>query len=834
MINQDNFTFYLRYLSKTTDKKAISYKEIPKYYQDFFPLPSLSQSLNILIPLSQINFSAVEEYIDSNTFDDFESLSQGINSKFQKDPDKLYASYYFIVYNIKFDQERSSSTEVNSISLDDIVKSRKGIEIDYLNLFLELAKKLSTSSKNIHIAKFHDASTNWDAFKPPKRPTFNHQSVFVDIDDFPFISNPFLGYKNKKSFKFYFLIPFYTYITTYYPEDNSLLPLFTWEKFISLAKSNLEYETSFETNPFSVIEAKNGFYEFEFSLIKTSEKLNVNLFAQEDSGWKSESSYNVKLDLLSKDLPARNFTLNSEPKRSRHRMRINFNKAGNWKAKVTAEECNEETELFTVHFHSATEKYCLLKDYIEKEKETGFVPISPLKGLTEITDGFSLIRFVVRQKNSELLIHSDKLIDDAFDIDKDNKSSCAKGIFLFELPSDVVENSDTSGDRLIEEFVFLQFPENGRWKINISFKKENSSFFSYGVNYFFEVHGAGKRDLMSSLVFPKGRKICPFEAAEVFDVKVDPPLSFVVSKELDASFRLFAPNDICLAYSSKTPGTEMWLNLISEKKTSKDDIFEREYALTFSDSGFYQAIFDKGIKSIGSQMYVVTDSEIPVVEFESSESLKKLIEGKIDVFDDIPLSVKNNVEKMMNGEDCGFEKRSKPKKSKNVQNQKEIESLKEKAFELEKEKEDLRIRLEEMEKNEKEMQIIFDENLSKLRKNIEEKNKEIADDFSAESQNDENENEIEEYERKITELKERIMLIEKQLEIDPDKQIELLNLHQKLVKEEENEAVVLTARLQKKKQKNKNKAKTESSDDSNHKDDENQTSGKKSSTCLLI
>lgn len=74
MINNENSSFYLRYLSNMTDLKPISFKQIPKELHDYYSIPALSQSLNISIKYPNINWSKVENYFTNNTFNSYDDL----------------------------------------------------------------------------------------------------------------------------------------------------------------------------------------------------------------------------------------------------------------------------------------------------------------------------------------------------------------------------------------------------------------------------------------------------------------------------------------------------------------------------------------------------------------------------------------------------------------------------------------------------------------------------------------------------------------------------------------------------------------------------------------
>lgn len=80
----------------------------------------------------------------------------------------------------------------------------------------------------------------------------------------------------------------------FYPENNTILPNFSFDNFTSLAKSNPESDVSFESNPFNLIHVKDGFYEIEFSLIKPPKELDVNLYFNDGKEWKKLIYYFIQ------------------------------------------------------------------------------------------------------------------------------------------------------------------------------------------------------------------------------------------------------------------------------------------------------------------------------------------------------------------------------------------------------------------------------------------------------------------------------------------------------------------------------------------------------------
>ena len=282
MINKENFSFYLRYLSRITDTKPILFKEIPKEFRQFFSISGLSESLNISIrQLPPVNWSKVEKYIDDNTFSDFNSLAKGIKDNFQSPMDKLYAVYYYTTHHIQYDWERFLMENRDSLSIDQIFETNKGVCAEYSDFFIALSKKVGITSKIMTILKFGNTSKGYgyEPLNPPKEPRRDHACVFIEIDGESFLSEPTWGAgpcDDNGVFKFsytkcYFLIPYYFGCLSHYPDYGKFTSYrypFPFEQFTSLNKTSFSREVSLESNPYLVIDVDNGKYDMQFSFIQ--------------------------------------------------------------------------------------------------------------------------------------------------------------------------------------------------------------------------------------------------------------------------------------------------------------------------------------------------------------------------------------------------------------------------------------------------------------------------------------------------------------------------------------------------------------------------------------
>ena len=197
--------------------------------------------------------------------------------------------------------------------------------------------------------------------------------------------------------------------------------------------------------------------------------------------------------------------------------------------------------------------------------------------------------------------------------------------------------------------------------------------------------------------------------------------------------------------------------------------------------------------------------------------IKNEIEGKIDYDDDIPLTVKRNVDDMLKEQILLNDEEEEENKNENeseneseseetdisVAEQKEINELTEKTSKLKQRNEMLQLRFDEMERRENLLKLDFVKQINQLRDDWEKKDKRLTEERLESSRRRKIEYEDMERrekllaERKIANLNKRIRMIEEQLETDPDKRNELVQLQQQLIEEENNDVFTISARRQK-------------------------------------
>ncbi|KAK8898389.1 hypothetical protein M9Y10_000674 [Tritrichomonas musculus] len=648
MINEQNFQFYLRWLVQVSNSQPITDNNIPKVFQDFFTLPALSQALNISVanPLS-VDWSNVENYINQNTFTDFVSLAEGIRDNFQTDIDKLYASYYFVTHYIQFDWDRYNSEDPQVLTIEDIFTQKKGISVDYSNFLIELAKSSGIISDNIQIYPFTNASKgiNWNSYQPPPTPEIDHDDVYIDIGGQKFISEPSLGsgyldddhqfnFQYKKS---NFLIPYLNALLLHYPENA--IEEFTYDQFVSLNEPNFEKELSFESNPFQKITVENGYYEMQFSFLQPVDSIRSEISMLVNDDWSIKDDELVSLTCLAKDLPNRRFSLSSEL-RCRYKMAVSFPEIGNYEVKVTL----NDRKLFNVYFNVTGIKekmtFGIPDSLIEK---SGFHPIVPSDELSTVTNGYARIRFVINLNSSAVIAKLFKIKEETFERDEKTVENCCR-FFSVNLPFELEEYEHLKG-YLVENWILVEFPEDGRWEVKIFFDADQT----YGITYYFDVTGTCVHNIYPIFDLPKNRTFSHFPVNWPL-VSLEPSTQSVIVNQSAASFHVFSEEELKLSFKHENDDSTIEPTLVGVKETSDNTSKDREYSVTFPEDGVYRLEIWEEDQFVGTQNYFVGEIEqIGETQEEKDlmENVKTVLTEKLDYCRDIPQSIREDVERLL-------------------------------------------------------------------------------------------------------------------------------------------------------------------------------------------
>lgn len=653
MINEENFHFYLRYLVKITDINPIYYNEIPDEFQNFFSVPCLSQSLNIIYKQPQVNYLSVENYLSNRTFDSFESLCEGIGANFSNDFDKLYAAYFYTTHNIEYDYELSQKNFiVFNMSTKSIFENKKGICGDYTKFFIQIAKKSGVDIDQINIDFFFNACKGsvWKPFNPPRDKksieSNLHWCVYIEFNNQRFLSDPTWGagrtvdgvfyYDYRKEF---FLIPYYTAILQRFPYEYYKYPFtrksypFSYQQFASLNRPSIAKEVSLESNPFQVIHTDNGFYEMQFSFIQLVDEISASFQFLFDKDWIDEKPFFLSFTCLDKNIQNHFFSYYPDKKRIRYKMTVILSKKGSWRVVV-----KNEKKLFEVFFVVNDFNHSFHKIPICR---SCFFPIMPICSLTTVNNGYARIRFAFDFKQfPNLKIESYKINSN----ENESRTDNIEYSFCTEL-------NDIDGD-LVENWIFVKFPSKGRWKVCV-YSKNESGDFTFFATYLFDVKNTETKYISPVIDLPKNRNFTPFNC-DYFSIS--PSFSsFVVLKNADFRFHVFSKNDIIDGitniFGNEKSRKEEFLHpkIVSEKKVEKKDVKDREYSIKFTECGNYKLKLNGNEFCYVPQFFVV-DYELKdesTDEIELMNNLKKQIETKFDYTEDIPSSIKQQVEIML-------------------------------------------------------------------------------------------------------------------------------------------------------------------------------------------
>ena len=731
MINEENSSFYLRYLVKISDRNPIPIDEIPKVFRNYFSIAGLCRSINISVPPPRVNWSEVENYINGTFFKNFDSFIQGINDNFSTDMDKYYAIYFYLTHHLKCDNKKESS------SIDDVFKTDKARYSEFNTFFIESIKKVGFNSDTHQISQYDFATRyHWNLLQPPKEPRYNNTCVYITIDNQQYITMPYngTGYLNNDNefvFEYHknlFLVPLYLSLSLYFPNDNFLNALkfpFNFEEYSKLNKADFDEELAFETSPFQVIAVKEGIYEFQFSFNNSSTAFSFQFYIKKGENWESRDRKYVSIECLDKGLPPRYFSVDSDKKRSRYKLTICFPEKGQYFLKVFL----NRLYLFELYFNVEKGSDSLLSIPGYALDEARFNAITPINGLSTVNNGFVRIRFTVKKKRAPLSIYLYKIKPGTFDRESDVISGdnyCQS--FTLELPfkNSIIEaESGSDDDRLVEDWVLVKFPEDRRWEVCIYFKNDKGTY-SYAM-YYFDVSGSGGQDVNYSIFdVPKTRTFIEFKTNTPDEVWTKPSSSVVILNELDYYFHVFSEKKLKVYFhqtDDDDPQT-VWPTLMTETETGENNIVDREYSATFTKNGSYELNL-WGEKFIGRQKYFIVDFELPEESNEEKKLMDKLadkLEGRINYTEDIPQSIQKNVDKLLKDAiKHKEEEKEREKKDQNEKDEKELERRREEERHREEEEQEemKRQEKEERERKEKERKEKLEiEKLEKAKKKI--------------------------------------------------------------------------------------------------------------------
>ena len=668
MITKEKSSYYLRYLIKKTDTRPISYNQIPQPFQNYFSLPALSQSLNISMKYPDINFDKVENFFDEYMFHSYNDLTEAIVDTFQTTFDKLYAVYYYTTNNIKYDYQRSLQKYKKLIAIEKLFKIQKGVCCDYCNFFIQLSKQVGITSDKMKIVFLNNHSKNnkFNKYNPPKKPCITHACVFIEYNGQQYVCDPTwgAGYLNDENVfifdysKSYFLIPFFQALLIYYPKDmpiSSKTCIFSFNQFTSLNKPNLKKELSFESNPFQVIHVKNGFHEMQFSFIQPCDELSSQFHFLEQKTWTKYNNMFVCFDCLSNNVPNHKYSIYPNRNRCRYKMSVSFPMKGTWRVKVFV----DTNYLFEVYYEVENANISIKQIPGYDKNKKGFYPIFPREGLATVDNGIATIRYAIKQKYAPFIAYFYQIKNGTFQRKSENENN--EDVFYnyvtLNLPFDI--SYKNSREKLVENWINVEFNKKGRWEVFIYFKDDDieSNNYIYGVKYYFDVIGITKPKRNSiPYDIPIKRTFAPIYKFCKYKFKVEPSSSTIIlNNECDFYFHVKCDKKYKLnaffVYYENFIEKSIFPVLIHEKISDNDtNIIDRKYSITFEKCGYYTLKFFTD-KFIGCQNYFIVDSNLPKessYEKKLMNLLQNEINGTTNYTKDIDKSIRDKVIKMYN------------------------------------------------------------------------------------------------------------------------------------------------------------------------------------------
>jgi hypothetical protein len=116
--------YSLRRLVHQYEQSPKSIKDIPQNFIDYFGLPTLIHSLPLILPrIPKYDETAISTTMDNSNFPNISSLVKTI-STFSTEIDKLYAIYYYIGHNIRYDFVAYEKRKRSNSTIEEIFKKK--------------------------------------------------------------------------------------------------------------------------------------------------------------------------------------------------------------------------------------------------------------------------------------------------------------------------------------------------------------------------------------------------------------------------------------------------------------------------------------------------------------------------------------------------------------------------------------------------------------------------------------------------------------------------------------------------------------------------------------
>jgi hypothetical protein len=260
-----------------------------------------------------------------------------------------------------------------------------------------------------------------------------------------------------------------------------------------------------ESHPFLFTDCQNGIIDMQFSCLNPVEQINPCIYKKDGNRWIeiNRSIYSF-CEIIQKSIP-------DSPERCRFIVHLAFPSVGLFKIEIYINGL-EERNLY-INNKIPCESIPFLN---YNESDTKFIPITPKSSITNINNGFAIIRFAVLKKRSELVLNIFHLNDDCWESGTEISREFGEYVSL-EIPYDKTR---------YEDIVTVTFPSNGKYLVYIYLKNDEGSFTSF-ISYYFNVANAREQAPISPLKFvSKGRK---FPKIESPNININPSDSIILT-----------------------------------------------------------------------------------------------------------------------------------------------------------------------------------------------------------------------------------------------------------------------------------------------------------------
>lgn len=519
MISRIDDPIALKDLVSFYEENDVPLDEVPKKFIEKYGYGCLSNSLMFKEPTIPKCNKDIITYIDKHPFETVDSLVLYINS-LDNDIDRLFAIFSYSSLNIQYDSKHKNS------NFEEIFFTKRAVCSGFCLFFIEMAKRVNIDKNRIIIKEYSNLSKadQYNEEEPPTIATSDHSSIYISIDNIPFISEPTWASKKisennkeiEREFKpEYFLIPLYKTLCYLYPCNGSkkLLPFeYKLKDFTNSIKINpLSKSVKTETNPFVYFKSSNGYICQTYSCNGPVDKVNFNIYVKNKDLKYDEISINgiTSYEIIQMYLPKHH-------NRCRFKTYIILPNPGYYKIELFI-NTKFELRYYVNNLNPCNKKIPI---FYNPFNDHHFISLNPKSVLSSVDDGIKIIRFVVSKKRSDFIYEIQKLDDeDSFILNGEiisNKKYSQYVTLLLPFDKDHFEIQ-----------LCITFPSNGRYSVSL-FMLDDEDTYTFYVRYFIDVKGVNSNEKNETnpiyySSFCKGRKFAP---AICYD-KEKNPITFI-------------------------------------------------------------------------------------------------------------------------------------------------------------------------------------------------------------------------------------------------------------------------------------------------------------------